>query len=67
MAGGLVSYVLNRSGNNNLRDESGFIYVRNKTIPLKDRSYWRCMMKKRYNCPVTLVTSDSSMTVIKKD
>jgi hypothetical protein len=65
MSGGLVSYVINRSGGNNLKDVAGYQYVKTKSIPLKDRSYWRCMMKQRYSCEVTIVIKDSTMLVDK--
>jgi hypothetical protein len=65
MSGGLVSFVINRIGGNNLKDMAGYQYVKTKSIPLKDRPYWRCMMKQRYSCPVTLVIKDSTMILDK--
>jgi hypothetical protein len=54
MAGESVSYVLNRSGGNNLQDEGGYIYKRTRCQ--KDRSYWICMWRKWFTCPVTVVS-----------
>jgi hypothetical protein len=37
MTGGIVSYILNRNGGNNLQDD-----IYKKTRSLKDHSYWIC-------------------------
>jgi hypothetical protein len=59
MSGETVSYVLNRSGGTNLQNEAGYIYKRTRCQ--KDRSYWICMWRKRFTCPVTVVSSDITM------
>jgi hypothetical protein len=64
MASGIVPYVLNRGGGNNLQDESSYTYKKSKSISLTDKSYWICMWKK-YSCPVTLMTTDSAMKIHK--
>jgi hypothetical protein len=63
MSGPTVSYVLNRSGGNNLQDEAGYIYK--WTRCQKDRSFWISMWQKRFSCPVTIVSSDSTMKILK--
>ncbi len=63
MSGETVSYVLNRSGGNNLQNEAGYIYKRTRCQ--KDCSYWICMWRKRFSCPVTVVSADITMKLLK--
>jgi hypothetical protein len=65
MAGGNVRYILNRKGSNSLQDDSGYVYKKTKSVPSTDKTYWQCVWKRKYSCPVTLVTTDSTMKVFK--
>ncbi len=58
-----VSYVLNRSGGNNLQDEAGYIYK--QTRCQKNHSYWICMWRKQFSFPVTVISSDITMKLLK--
>jgi hypothetical protein len=59
-----VSFIVNRKGGENMMDTNCYIYSKARPMPEKDRIYWICSGKKKYNCPATAVTRISSRTLI---
>jgi hypothetical protein len=52
-----ITYVPNRKGGQNLKDKDGYVFTRTKMLPLKDKSYWKCIFCQRFSCPVTLIST----------
>jgi hypothetical protein len=61
-----ITFTQNQKGNENLVDSGGFAYRKNKILPVKDRIYWTCVMKTRFHCPATAVTTITSKQFVSK-
>jgi hypothetical protein len=66
MASEEISFTQNQKGNENLIDSGGFAYRKNKILPVKDRTYWTCVMKTKFHCPATAVTTITTKQLVSK-
>jgi hypothetical protein len=61
-----VSFVKNQKGGDHLKDKDGYVYRWSKSLPLKDKTYWNCVFRLKFSCPVTVVSSISSQKLISR-
>jgi hypothetical protein len=56
----------NQKGGDHLKDKHGFVYKQTKSWPLMDKSYWTCVYRQKFSCPVTIVSSIFSQKLISR-
>jgi hypothetical protein len=59
-----ITFIVNRKGGENVKDNNSYTYIRSKTLKDKNRIYWNCSGKRAYGCPATLVTTITTKKLV---
>jgi hypothetical protein len=63
----MIRFVTNQKGGSNLQDPNGYLYRVSKVTAATDRTYWKCVAKKRDSCLATAITITSTKVIYKQN